>query len=213
MISEQPARVATDDWLNRWLPLIAERNALHSAGGNADILELGCGDGRDTATLIDAGHCVTGIDLSSASIARAQARARALTEARANRASLHCQDIREPFPLASCRVVVASLSLHYFSWPDTLALVERIRQTLTVEGILLCRLNSVNDHHYGASGHPEIEPDYYRVDGEAKRFFDEAAVNRMFSRGWRRLHLEETVIDRYEFPKSAWEVVVEKFAP
>jgi hypothetical protein len=107
-------------------------------------------------------------------------------------------------------VVVASLSLHYFPWPETEALVERIRQLLVPSGILLCRLNSTNDHHFGASGHPRIDDDYYLVDGAPKRFFDRAAVDRLFSPGWRMLSVEERTIDRYDLPKSAWEVVLEK---
>jgi len=76
----------------------------------------------------------------------------------------------------------------------------------------LCRLNSTNDHHFGASGHPRIDEDYYRVDGEPKRFFDRAASERLFARGWRTLSLEERVIDRYDHPKWVWETVLEKKA-
>ena len=37
-----------DAWLDRWLPLIAERAA------GSPVLELGCGPGEDTATLLAA---------------------------------------------------------------------------------------------------------------------------------------------------------------
>ena len=57
-----------DPWLDRWLPLIAERSR-----GEA-ILEIGCGSGADTATLAAAGHRVVAFDLSADSVARAQAR-------------------------------------------------------------------------------------------------------------------------------------------
>ena len=60
-----------------------------------------------------------------------------------------------------------------------------------------------------ASGHPEIEPDYYLVDGEPKRFFDRVAVERLFAGGWRRISREEMLIERYDHPKAAWEVVLE----
>ena len=81
--------------------------------------------------------------------------------------------------------------------------------TLRPGGVLLCRLNSTNDHEFGASGHAEIEPHYYMVDGEPKRFFDRAAVERLFASGWRILGLEEHIIHRYDRPKSAWEAVLE----
>jgi SAM-dependent methyltransferase len=187
-----------DAWLDRWLPLIAARAA------GLPLLELGCGGGRDTATLVDAGLKVIALDRSSTAIAKARARAPA--------GEFHCQDIREPWPVADGGVggVVASLSLHYFAWPETAALVERIRQVLRPACVLLCRLNSTDDHNFGASGHPPIEENFYLVDGKPKRFFDRAAIDRLFAGRWQALGIEEKVIDRYDHPKSAWEVVLER---
>jgi SAM-dependent methyltransferase len=187
-----------DPWLDRWLPLI-ERHAL-----DRPILELGCGGGRDSATLAGAGHRVVGIDLSAKGIAKA----RTLVPT----GEFHCQDIRAPFPVAdgNAGVVVASLSLHYFPWPETVALVARVREVLRPRGVLLCRLNSTGDHNFGASGHPEIAENYYNVDGEPKRFFDRAAVQKLFASGWRTLGLCEAVINRYDLPKSVWEIVLER---
>jgi SAM-dependent methyltransferase len=187
----------TDDpWLARWLKLIGER------AGSLPLLELGCGGGRDTEVLAAAGHRVIAVDLSPESVAKARTRA--------PQAEVLCQDIRAPFPVDVAGVVVASLSLHYFPWPETEALVRRIWSMLCPAGLLLCRLNSTNDHNFGASGHSQIEESFYRVDGAPKRFFDRAAVDRLFSSGWRTLGAEERIIDRYERPKSAWEVVLEK---
>ncbi len=186
----------TDAWLARWLPLIDER-----AGGRP-VLELGCGGGRDSEILVAAGHRLVGVDLSPAAIARARERVPS--------ADFHCQDIRAPWPVGQAGVILASLSLHYFPWAETEALVERIGRTLVPGGALLCRLNSTDDHHHGASGHPAIDTHYYDVDGSPKRFFDEADVDRLFARGWRVLHKEEGVIDRYDLPKSVWEVILER---
>ena len=185
-----------DPWLARWLDLIAERAA------GLPLLELGCGGGRDTEVLVAAGHHVVAIDLSPRAIANAQARV--------PMAEFHCQDIRAPWPLAEAGVVVASLSLHYFPWRETEMLVERIAGVLRPHGLLLCRLNSTNDHNFGASDHPRIDDNYYLVDGAPKRFFDRAVVARLFASGWRALGEEERVIDRYDLPKAVWEVVLEK---
>ena len=185
-----------DGWLARWLPLIGERAA------GLPILELGCGGGRDSEVLVTAGHKVVGIDLSAKAISNARTRAPS--------AEFHCQDIQSPWPMTSAGVVLASLSLHYFSWPETTLLAERIRQVLRRDGVLLCRLNSTNDHHFGASGHPPIADNYYLVDGEPKRFFDRAAADRLFASGWSTLGVEEKTIDRYDQPKAVWEVVLER---
>ncbi|SCX73912.1 class I SAM-dependent methyltransferase [Variovorax sp. EL159] len=192
-----------DPWLARWLPLLAER------AGKDPVLELGCAAGRDTATLVDAGLHVVAIELSPDAVAQARVRVPA-------GAQFHCQDFRDPFPLpadATVGVVLASLSLHYFEWDATLELVRRIHRVLRPNGVLLCRLNSVNDLHYGGRGPLSVtgrdEDCFYLFDGFPKRFFDRAAVERLFADGWHMRHLEEVTIDRYEHPKVAWEVVLE----
>jgi SAM-dependent methyltransferase len=190
------SRATRDPWLERWLALVGER-----AAGVA-VLELGCGEGCDSEVLAAADQAVVGVDLSEQAVQRARQRVPS--------AEFHCQDIRAPFPVERAGVVVASLSLHYFPWPDTEALVERICQLLVPAGVLLCRLNSTDDHHFGASGHPRIDDNYYSVDGAPKRFFDRVAVDRLFSSGWRLLSAEERTLYRYDLPKLVWEIVVEK---
>ncbi len=190
-----------DPWLQRWLPLIVGRAA------GSPVLELGCGAGEDSVVLAANGLQVVGIDLSAEAVATAQARVPS--------AQFLARDLREPFPLgpASTGVVVASLSLHYFPWAETEALVARIHETLRPGGVLLCRMNSTHDHHFGASGHPVIEENYYLVDGAPKRFFDRGGMQRLFGQGWRTLGLEEVVTHKYTQPKSAWEAVLQVAIP
>ncbi len=189
--------MSTDPWLERWLPLIAEH------AQQKPILELGCGPGDDTCTLTQAGHDVIALDLSAECVAQAR---RKVPSARV----CH-QDVRAPFPAmpGGTAVVIASLSLHYFEWPETVALIEKIRRTLAHPGLFLCRLNSTNDHHFGASGHPLISENYYRVNGEPKRFFDRDSVIKLFNSGWRVLSIDEQITDKYAQPKALWEIVLE----
>ncbi len=189
--------VDDDRWLEPWLNTVRERS------GAAPVLELGCGHGRDTATLAAAGVQVVAVDRS--------ARAIEMARAAVGSAQFHIADIRDPFPLTHARVVVASLSLHYFTWAETVRIVERIEHVLHDRGLLICRLNSTRDHHYGASGYPRIEDDYYLVNGRPKRFFDRHAVEQLFEE-WRTLSLEERTIHRYERPKVVWEAAVETAA-
>ena len=187
-----------DNWLDRWLPLLV------ATAGGALVLELGCGRGDDTATLAGAGLRVLAFDLSATAVAR--------TRARVPAAIVECRDIRDPFPeqAIDLGVVIASLSLHYFSWAETLDLAQRIRAVLRPGGLLLCRLNSTEDRNFGAQGHPEIETNYYRVDGMPKRFFDESSVRSVFAEGWRCLSLQHFTTRKYVQPKSLWEVVLER---
>lgn len=189
--------VETDPWLERWLPLVIERAA------GAPVLELGCGDGRDSVILSGAGLTVTGIDRSPEALAQARARVPSGT--------FYEGDIRDGFPdISGFGAVLASLVLHYFTWDTTRELAHRLWCCLRRGGVLLVRVNSTEDHQYGASGHPQIAENYYLVDGEPKRFFDREGVLRLFAGAWNFLHLEQQVIQRYARPKVIWEAVLER---
>lgn len=78
---------------------------------------------------------------------------------------------------------------------------------MVTDGLLLARFNSTHDYNYGASTtEPPIEPNLYFLGTMTKRFFDERSV-RAFLQGWDIQFLEENIIQRYEKPKSVWEVM------
>jgi SAM-dependent methyltransferase len=189
-----------DNWLERWLPVAVAR------AGDAPVLEIGCGHGDDTAALAAAGLRVIAFDLSAVAVA--------IAKVRVPSATVECRNIRDPWPeqARELGVVVASLSLHYFNWIETRAIAERLRTVLRRGGVLLCRLNSTEDKNFGAQGHPEIEPNFFMVNGVPKRFFDESSVRSLFAPGWRLLSLEHFNTRKYLKPKSLWEAVVERDA-
>ena len=170
------------------------------------VLELGCGTGADTAVLLDAGLHVIGIDASSEALSRAALAAPGATYL--------AQDLREPWPVnpRSTGVVLASLSLHYFSWAETTALFERIKQALSPGGLFLCRLNSTEDVHFGATGHPELEPNFYLVGDQPKRFFDRAAIESVVGHPWQVISLTHYSTGKYGKPKALWELACTRSA-
>ena len=183
-------------WLNRWLPLIEQHV------GKRPILEIGCGDGQDTAVLLENGLSVVAMAISQERVEQAAKNA--------PQATFSCQDMRKPLPHEAdgYGVVLASLSLHYFSWEETAALVQRLWRLLQPQGLLLCRLNSTNDVNFGAVGYPEIDTNFYRVNGRTKRFFDQRAIELLFHRDWKMIAVEEMTIARYGRPKVVWEVIL-----
>jgi len=187
-----------DPWLERWLTLIKMRSGGHP------VLEIGCGYGDDTTVLVNAGLQVISFDLSSNAVAA--------TKIRVPSAHIEQRDVRAPFPEEAINlgVTLASLSLHYFTWEDTVSIVERIRQSLRLGGILLCRLNSTEDKNFGADEGKEIEPNYFLAKGKSKRFFDENTVQRLFANGWNVIALEHITTNKYEKPKTAWEIIIER---
>ena len=183
-----------DPWLEKWLALIQKRSA------SGYVLELGCGAGWDTVDLLSAGCNVIATDISEENLAECAKSA--------PNAKLVQLDIGKPFPLTdhSLAVIIASLSLHYFSWAVTLQISSEIKRCIKDGGLLLTRFNSINDHNYGSSSTSEIEPDFYYVGTNTKRFFDEISV-RLFLQGWDIRFLQEIVIHRYQKPKCVWEAM------
>jgi SAM-dependent methyltransferase len=183
-----------DPWLDKWLSLIRERSA------TGTLLELGCGDGRDTVDLLSAGCTVIAADLSMENLRECASSA---PEARLLRI-----DNGKPLPFVdgSIAVIIASLSLHYFPWDVTMRISHELKRCLTSSGILIARFNSTNDVNYGAGSGEEIEPNFYHVRTSTKRFFNEESM-RLFLQGWEIRFVEENVIHRYEKPKSVWEAM------
>ncbi|HET9912729.1 MAG TPA: class I SAM-dependent methyltransferase [Anaerolineales bacterium] len=183
-----------DPWLDKWLALIREKSA------EGRVLELGCGCGWDTVDLLSAGSAVIATDISVGKLVEC---------ARfASGANLIQMDNGKPFPFAehSLSVIIASLSLHYFSSDVTRQIATELKRCTRSGGLLLARFNSTNDHHFGAASEQEIETHFYQVGTRTKRFFDEDSV-RLFLQGWDIQFLEENVIHRYEKPKWVWEAM------
>lgn len=173
--------------------------------GGGYVLEIGCGPGEDAAALDAWGFRVVAFDLARAPIRRAVTNAPA--------ARFFVADSRSPLPVRSAAVgsVVASLSIHYFPWRTTRALITEVRRVLQPGGIFVFRVNATDDVNFGAMQGDELEPHYYHVppDGRNnrpyKRFFDEASIRALLRPGWRITHLAHRTISRYETPKQVWE--------
>jgi SAM-dependent methyltransferase len=194
----EPTPQSQDEWLKPWLSVIV------STAQNQPVLELGCGDGHDTAQLCAAGLSVVGVELSESELSKARQRIPS--------ALFYRQDLRKPYPPEAqhTRVIVASLCLHYFPWEETRQIASRLNAELPSGGLLLCRLNSTNDYHFGATGHPEIEPHYYDVNGTPKRFFNEHSAKLLFEEGWDLLSIREYASYKYSEPKWLWELILRK---
>ena len=186
-----------DAWLNRWRGFLEPNRA-------APVLALGCGAGEDAGTLMRWGFRVVAVDFSE--------KALEMTEKRAPGVKTKNVDLTRglPFPDDHFQAIVASLSLHYFPWLETLDILEEIRRCLAPEGHLLARLNSTRDDQYAAAQKEEVEPNLYLVDGHPKRLFDRRGVNELFARGWDLTSVAERTTGRYGEEKTLWEIIARK---
>ncbi len=183
-----------DQWLDKWEPVIK---------GQA-VLELGCGDGVDTRVLLESASSVIACDLNGADIEGNRVTMSDVQFLELN----HAQPL--PFENARFDVVLASLSLHYFTWEKTRDIVAEISRVLVPEGVLICRVNSTQDVNYGAKGYPQIEYGLYEFERQTKRFFSRQDVVGLFEKHWFINDLRHDVIDRYEFHKNVWSFSAQK---
>ncbi|SHI10267.1 Methyltransferase domain-containing protein [Sporobacter termitidis DSM 10068] len=192
----QSLKPVYDLWLEKYGDVL-------EASRRQPVLDLGCGHGNDSLYLTERGFQVVSCDISEEAIAVLRA------EVPAARGMV--ADMRDglPFDDGGFRVVIADLCLHYFSWADTVRIVGDIGRVLQSGGVLLCRLNSVSDVHYGAGQGERLEENFYRIGGTEKRFFDQPQIDALFA-GWEKLHVGEYRMDRYKKPKMLWEVAAKK---
>ena len=186
-----------DPWLDHWRHLL-------EADRDTPILDLGCGQGLDSACLTANGFPVIAVDLSGEALK--------ITRQTARQAILAQVDLRDglPFRNRTFGVIVANLSLHYSLWAQTQQVISNVRACLKPGGYLLARFNSHNDVSFGAEGYPLVEPGCLLVEGELKHFFDQGSLERLFRERWLVCGLEERVISRQGKSKVVWELAAEK---
>ena len=172
-------------------------------GTTRPILDLGCGGGNDTLYLINKGRQVIACDQSERAIQRIRKNFPEVMETK-------CFNMLDglAFADASFEVVIADLSLHYFTEKDTSFIISELQRILVPGGYLLLRVNSIYDVNHGAGQGREVEPHLYESGaGTLKRFFDEADIRRFFKE-YKIEYLKEETMTRYKLEKKLYRVCV-----
>jgi SAM-dependent methyltransferase len=180
-------------WIEWLLPDPAARAAICGR-----VLELGCGLGYDTRWLVQAGGQVTALDGSAVALSRLSAALAGPSYVR------HRLPAPLPFLNAAFDAVAAGLSLHYFLWGDTLAIMNEVHRVLRPGGLFVFAVNATGDVGYGYGRGVEIEPGLFSFDGRRKRFFAEADCRRLLATGWDPLALLPVEDQRYGRLKRMW---------
>jgi SAM-dependent methyltransferase len=183
-----------DLWLDKYENILLSSQAI-------PIIDLGCGSGNDTLYLCQKGYKVISCDFSSEALRKVAF----FIEKPVTKLVDMTKDL--PFASESVKVVIADLSLHYFSWAQTQKIVMEIKRILQKGGYLLARVNSVKDINHGAGQGIVVEENYYFRNGQYKRFFDKAQLEKLFAE-WEILCSDEYEISRYKNSKILWEIAV-----
>ena len=182
-----------DDWLERF------QNEINNC--KTPIIDLGCGIGNDTKYLIEKGKEVIPCDFSPIAIQNINKNFPEIKKT-------EVFDMTEGLPFEDnyTELIIADLSIHYFIEKVTFFILDEIKRVLKPNGVLLFRVNSINDTNYGAGSGKEIEHHLYEVsiqNGSLKRFFDKEDIDRFFE-GWKILYLNEDILRRFLPEKKLW---------
>ncbi len=139
------------------------------------ILELGCGEGNDSAYFAKQGHAVVATDFSDVVIEQNHERwSQTNLLFKVQDTSEHLQ-----YDDNSFGVVYARLSLHYSTDEITQKIFAEINRVLKPDGYLCFICKEVSDAIYGKG--TQIESDMFELDGHVRHFFSEVYARKLLS--------------------------------
>ncbi|MDD4719191.1 MAG: class I SAM-dependent methyltransferase [Bacilli bacterium] len=182
-----------DNWLDEYIKIINE--------SKKEIIDLGCGVGNNSLYLNKLGKKVIACDFSDEALR--------IVKNEVPSVKIKGFDMLNEFPFKDnfTDLVIADLSLHYFSYQETIKILHEIKRILTNNGHLLFRVNSLNDINHGSEEGIEIEKHYFEIEDIKKRFFNEKDLIEFFS-DWDIIDLQEETMTRYEKDKVLWKGLV-----
>lgn len=188
-------KLKTDTWLEKYHSVLPRKKS-------QKVLDIGCGSGLHIPYYIENEWEISAIDYSETAIE--------IVQTKYPNIQSYVIDIREGFPFYenSISLIIADLSLHYFSSNTTREILQNIKKLMTDDAVMLARVNSVNDVDYGSGKGNEIESGYFEYQGRYKRFFTKEMIQEFMSPHFKLEHIEEINIDRYNSNKWVWEIAV-----
>lgn len=185
-----------DDWLEDYEEEIEKCKT--------PIVDLGCGLGNNTDYLIQKGKEVLACDYSKVAIETIQ---REMPKAKTS-----LFDMTQKFPIEDnfTDVVIADLCLHYFDKKITEDIIREIKRILKPNGILLFRVNSINDVNYLSDACTMAEDFVWTPKSKkSRRLFNEQSIREFFA-DWKIEKIKEEKLFRYDPEKILWNCAVRK---
>ncbi len=163
------------------------------------ILDIGCGEGKDSIFFAKNGYEVFSLDFSSRAIKSCKEKAIKNKLQKLLHPIIH--DISKPlkFENGTFDVVYAHLSLHYFDDKTTIKIFNEIRRVLKPGGLFLVKVKSIKDPLYGKG--KKIESDMFDF-GHIRHFFSKKYLLSKLE-GFKVLLLKEIVRESDYAKKSA----------
>ncbi len=174
--------------------------ALRDAGAR-EVVDLGCGPGRDMSFLLEQGFAVTGVDVSPFAIEVAEAALRRLTPGSSSRARLVRSDLLEFLrrtPSNSVDAVHASATYQGLAPEEFEVTLQEIGRVLVPGGVHVWSIRT--DRHVGRAQSEHVPPNLPGLGATVPvRFPSRDELARTVVEPLRRLTLEEVEVSRGRF--------------
>ncbi len=157
------------------------------------IVDLGCGLGNNVCYLLEKGKEVLACDYSEVALET--------IKKEYPKAKTCLFDMTKKFPIKDnyTNIVIADLSIHYFPDEITQRIIKEIYRILKENGVLLFRINSIDDFNY-IHNHEKIN-DYFIWRSDMRKsmhLFDEESI-RTFFKDWKIEKLQKEEMLRYVY--------------
>lgn len=164
--SQDAKRYWNDEWKGkgRWpvTSFAKEAYSVIAKEGLKEILDLGCGAGRDALYFADKDLKVTAVDISEGGIS-------ILREENGENIDCICKDVRDiDFPDSSFDVVYAHLILQYLDHAEMNIIMKKLYKMLKKNGYIFIKCKSVKDPLYGIG--EKLEDNVY-MNEHMRHFF------------------------------------------
>lgn len=174
--------------------------------GVQNVLEFGCGQGRDTLLFVEGGLQVTALDYSETALGRLDLATQKLGVS--DRLAVQTFDVRKalPFPDSSFDACYSHMLLCMeLSTEELTFIVREIYRVLKPDGIALYSVRNTFDKHFETGVHKS--EDMYEIGGFVVHFFSEAKI-RSLSEGFRLLEIRR--MREGTLPRELFGVILRK---
>jgi SAM-dependent methyltransferase len=173
------------------------------------VLELGCGQGRDSLLFVRNGLEVTAVDYSETAVSALRERAGSL--GLSSRVRTRTCNLKEPLPFADQTFDACyshMLLCMELSTTEIAGILRQVHRLLRPGGLVVYSVRSNFDRHFRTGRH--IAEDIYEVGGFVIHFFDERKINKL-ARGYRIQTIER--IEEGSLPRDLFMVTMIKTEP
>jgi SAM-dependent methyltransferase len=170
-------------WQNKWKNITQHLPATYFARRSFSLmksqrprtlLDLGCGDGKDSLYFARKGIRVTAIDFSARAIEKLTHRATGM------KVHPKVMDIRNLKLIRKFDVIYANLSLHYFDDKTTTRIFNDIHKLLPKRGLFFVRCKSINDPLYGRG--KKLGKDFFILNNHKRHFFSQEYLKKKLAK-------------------------------